>query len=278
MGQGAHDAAWARRSSSPESPPGSARGSANSRSRSAPTSSASTSTRRRGRSTPSSRPTSARPRAWPRSLRRCRERFDALCNVAGVSGMIGAAKTLAINFYGLRALTRSARAAAARGRRGRQCRLNRRLWLARQSRARQGVLGRARISRSRPAPRGASSSGRGGLSAVEGAAALVDHAGRASAVVQGPRIAGERREPRPGDDADPQGISPDLRRSARRRRHRARRPRGLRAGYRARGRCSCARTARAGSTAPICRSTAASKPRSTPPFSDFSRRRAWRGD
>src|SRR6202167_1372801 len=32
-------------------------------------------------------------------------RFDALCNVAGVSGMIGAAKTLAINFYGLRALT-----------------------------------------------------------------------------------------------------------------------------------------------------------------------------
>ena len=32
-------------------------------------------------------------------------RFDALCNVAGVSGMIGAAKTLAINFYGLRDLT-----------------------------------------------------------------------------------------------------------------------------------------------------------------------------
>ena len=33
------------------------------------------------------------------------KRFDALCNVAGVSGMIGAAKTLAINFYGLRELT-----------------------------------------------------------------------------------------------------------------------------------------------------------------------------
>ncbi len=31
-------------------------------------------------------------------------RFDALCNVAGVSGTLGAAKTLAINFYGLRAL------------------------------------------------------------------------------------------------------------------------------------------------------------------------------
>jgi NAD(P)-dependent dehydrogenase (short-subunit alcohol dehydrogenase family) len=32
-------------------------------------------------------------------------RFEALCNVAGVSGMIGAARTLAINFYGLRELT-----------------------------------------------------------------------------------------------------------------------------------------------------------------------------
>jgi len=32
-------------------------------------------------------------------------RIDALCNVAGVSGVLGAAKTLAINFYGLRALT-----------------------------------------------------------------------------------------------------------------------------------------------------------------------------
>jgi NAD(P)-dependent dehydrogenase (short-subunit alcohol dehydrogenase family) len=30
---------------------------------------------------------------------------DALCNIAGVSGKIGAAKTLAINFYGLRALS-----------------------------------------------------------------------------------------------------------------------------------------------------------------------------
>jgi NAD(P)-dependent dehydrogenase (short-subunit alcohol dehydrogenase family) len=35
------------------------------------------------------------------------QRFDALCNVAGVSGMIGAARTLAINFYGLRELTQS---------------------------------------------------------------------------------------------------------------------------------------------------------------------------
>src|SRR5258708_23763585 len=35
------------------------------------------------------------------------QRFDALCNVAGVSGTIGAARTLAINFYGLRELTQS---------------------------------------------------------------------------------------------------------------------------------------------------------------------------
>jgi NAD(P)-dependent dehydrogenase (short-subunit alcohol dehydrogenase family) len=33
------------------------------------------------------------------------QRFDALCNVAGVSGMIGAARTLMINFYGLRELS-----------------------------------------------------------------------------------------------------------------------------------------------------------------------------
>jgi NAD(P)-dependent dehydrogenase (short-subunit alcohol dehydrogenase family) len=32
-------------------------------------------------------------------------RVDALCNVAGVSGMVGAAKTLAVNFYGLRAIS-----------------------------------------------------------------------------------------------------------------------------------------------------------------------------
>jgi NAD(P)-dependent dehydrogenase (short-subunit alcohol dehydrogenase family) len=36
------------------------------------------------------------------------KRIDALCNVAGVSGMIGVAKTLAINFYGLRELTEAA--------------------------------------------------------------------------------------------------------------------------------------------------------------------------
>lgn len=33
------------------------------------------------------------------------QRFDALCNIAGISGVAGAAKTLAVNFYGLRSLT-----------------------------------------------------------------------------------------------------------------------------------------------------------------------------
>src|SRR5260370_30105288 len=32
-------------------------------------------------------------------------RVDALCNVAGVSGLIGVQRTLAINFFGLRALS-----------------------------------------------------------------------------------------------------------------------------------------------------------------------------
>jgi NAD(P)-dependent dehydrogenase (short-subunit alcohol dehydrogenase family) len=32
-------------------------------------------------------------------------RVDALCNVAGLSGLVGAEKTLAVNFYGLRALS-----------------------------------------------------------------------------------------------------------------------------------------------------------------------------
>ena len=33
------------------------------------------------------------------------KRIDALCNVAGLSGMVGAVKTLAVNFYGLRGVS-----------------------------------------------------------------------------------------------------------------------------------------------------------------------------
>jgi NAD(P)-dependent dehydrogenase (short-subunit alcohol dehydrogenase family) len=38
-------------------------------------------------------------------MSRLPRRFDALCNVAGLSGKTGAASTLAVNFYGLRALS-----------------------------------------------------------------------------------------------------------------------------------------------------------------------------
>ncbi len=39
------------------------------------------------------------------AVRRLPKRIDALCNVAGLSGKVGAAKTLAVNFYGLRMVT-----------------------------------------------------------------------------------------------------------------------------------------------------------------------------
>lgn len=39
------------------------------------------------------------------AVNRLPKNIDALCNIAGVSGTVGAAKTLAINFYGLRALS-----------------------------------------------------------------------------------------------------------------------------------------------------------------------------
>jgi NAD(P)-dependent dehydrogenase (short-subunit alcohol dehydrogenase family) len=160
------------------------------------------------------------------------QRFDALCNVAGVSGMIGAAKTLAINFYGLRELSE---AAAPRLREGgavvNVASIAGYGWRANLERA-KSVRRRTRVSGSRRAPCGAQGAGRRGLSAVEGALAPVDDAGRASAAVQGPGRAGQCGQPRPGDDADPEGVSLDLRRSASRRRHRARRPRRLGARHR----------------------------------------------
>ena len=83
------------------------------------------------------------------------KRFDALCNVAGVSGMIGRGEDARDQFLRAAGIERSRRAAAARGRRRRQRRLDRRLRLARQSGARQGVRRRARISRTsaRSSPR-----------------------------------------------------------------------------------------------------------------------------
>ena len=168
--------------------------------RSAPTSSASTSTSPRGRSTPSSRRTSARPRAWPRSSQTLPQRFDALCNVAGVSGMIGAAKTLAINFYGLRELSE---AVAPRLREGgavvNVASIAGYGWRANLERA-KAFVARAGFPDLAPLVAAHQGSRRRGLSAVEGASAAVDDARRASAPVQGARRPGQRRQPRPGAD------------------------------------------------------------------------------
>ena len=48
------------------------------------------------------------PSAAKEAVEKLPARFDALINVAGVSGVSGAQKTLAINFYGLRALSEAA--------------------------------------------------------------------------------------------------------------------------------------------------------------------------
>ena len=115
----------------------------------------------------------------------CRSRFDALCNVAGLSGKTGAAPTLAVNFYGLRALSEAMAPQAARGRRHRQRRLDRRLRLARQSQPRR-VDGRHRgLSRCRQGRRRPRRQERGRLSGLQGAAAAVDVPRRAPAAVQG---------------------------------------------------------------------------------------------
>jgi NAD(P)-dependent dehydrogenase (short-subunit alcohol dehydrogenase family) len=45
------------------------------------------------------------PASIERLLPKLPKRLDALCNIAGVSGTLGAARTLAVNFYGLRALS-----------------------------------------------------------------------------------------------------------------------------------------------------------------------------
>ena len=189
------------------------------------------------------------------------QRFDALCNVAGVSGMIGAAKTLAINFYGLRELTE---ALAPRLREGGPWSTSRRSLAtagAPISSAPRPSSGR-RVSRSHQASCRPPGSRRRSLSAVEGTALLwtmraaheplfKDRGLRVNAVSPGPVATPILKEFRQifGDRA----LTTTSRGSAAQAPRPTSRPRC----------CSCVPTPRAGSTAPICRSTGASKPRST---------------
>ena len=47
----------------------------------------------------------ATPASIAAAVARLPQRVDALCNVAGLSGTLGAAKTIGVNFYGLRAIS-----------------------------------------------------------------------------------------------------------------------------------------------------------------------------
>ena len=143
------------------------------------------------------------------------QRFDALCNVAGVSGAIGAARTLAINFYGLRELSE---ALAPRLREGGSvvnvASIAGYGWRANLERAKAftaapGFPDLTKLIAAHQVPDGEA------YPLSKELLLLWTMRAAHQLIVQGPRIASERCEPRPGYDPDPQGISPDLRRSAR---------------------------------------------------------------
>ena len=166
---------------------------------------------------------------------------------------------------------RSGGAASARGRRGRQCRLHRRLRLARQSRAREGASSARqgfpisrRCSRSTASPTARAIRCRRSCCCCGPCGRRISRCSRTrgirvNAVSPGPvatPILKEFRavfgDARVDDDIARVGRAGHARPTSR--------PRC----------CSSARTARAGSMAPTCRSTAASRPRSTRRCSDFN--------
>ena len=163
-------------------------------------------------------------------------RFDALVNVAGVSGVSGAQEDARDQFLRPARAERGAGAANPRGRRRRQHRLHRRLRLARQPRTRQGDDRAGGLSRHRCADRRAQGGRRRGLSALEGTAAACGPSAPRTIPCSGrARSASTRSALGPVNDADPQGVPRGVRRSPRRRGHRARRPRRLGARHRAGG-------------------------------------------
>ena len=127
---------------------------------------------------------------------------------------------------------RSAGAAAARRRRCRQRRVDRRLRMARESRTGQGLRRPEGLSGSHAPPRGAQCPGRRGLSAVEGALILWT---LQAAHIRCSRTAasGSTRSAQARSHPDLPRIPPAVRRRAGRRRHRPGRTAGNAARYRA---------------------------------------------
>ena len=121
------------------------------------------------------------PSAIAGLVARLPQRMDALCNVAGVSGASGIAATLAVNFYGLRALTEALAPRHPRGRGRGQRRFHHRLRLASQPGAgASAMVGRRGFSGRRGSTGGrAWRRQRDRLSAVQGVAVAVDLSRRA---------------------------------------------------------------------------------------------------
>ena len=197
----------ARRSSSPESPQASARASANWRAALGADVIGVDSGAAKPAAARSSRPTSLRRQPAPIWRAPCPAAFDALCNVAGVSGVLGGGQDAGDQFLWLARAERSAGAAAARGWRNRQRRLDRRLRLARQSRARQGLRRPAGLCPTSPRSSPASMCPRARAIPLSKELLLLWTMRAAhSPPFRGRAHPRQRRQPGPGDDADPERV------------------------------------------------------------------------
>ena len=159
------------------------------------------------------------------------QRFDALCNIAGVSGTLGAAKTLAVNFYGLRALSIAARRRVREG--GAVVNVASIAgygWRANLDRAKALVEVEGFPDRAGHRRKSFVNDGEGYPVSKEALLLWTQRAAHRS-LVQGSRRPGQRGQSGAGRDADPPGVSRDVRRCAGRRRHRGGRQGGDGVGY-----------------------------------------------